>query len=110
MTTTPPPNPASGSGPAGPAVTPGPAPTPDAAWLRQATMLILRRPELWATAIGQVRRLAPPGWWRRKPHLPLPDPAYLQFRMETQYGSDHDLEAADVVTYLHWVRAENRSR
>jgi hypothetical protein len=70
----------------------------------RAALAVLRRPELWGTAIRQSLRLARRGWWRRPPFLPLPDPAYLRFRLETQYGSDHEPEAADVVTYLHWCR------
>lgn len=34
--------------------------------------------------------------------LPVPDAGYLRFRLETQYGSDHEPEPADVITYLHW--------
>ena len=82
---------------------------PDRAFWFRATALLLRRPSLWATALGQARRLAPPGWWRRRPYLPVPDRDYLRFRMETQYGSDHRPAPEDVVTYLHWVRAERRS-
>ncbi len=73
-------------------------------WLAAAAVAVLRRPDLWATALRQVRRLAAPGWWRRPPFLPLPDAGYLRFRLETQYGSGHEPEAADVVTYLHWCR------
>lgn len=65
---------------------------------------MLVRPSLWGVALVQMLRLAAPGWWRRPPFLPLPDPAYLRFRLETQYGSDHEPEPADVVTYLHWCR------
>lgn len=65
---------------------------------------VLRRPGLWPTAVIQVRRLAPPGWWRRRPFLPVPDPDYLRFRLETQYGSDQAPEPGDVVTYLRWCR------
>lgn len=65
---------------------------------------VARHPGLWATAASQAFRLAAPGWWRRTPFLPLPDPDYLRFRLETQYGSDADPEPADVVTYLHWCR------
>ncbi len=49
-------------------------------------------------------RLARPGWWRRPPFVPLPDPDYLRFRLETQYGSDRDPVPGDVITYLHWCR------
>ena len=52
----------------------------------------------------QLIRLAAPGWWRRPPFVPLPDPAYLRFRLETAYGDDREPEPADVITYLHWCR------
>ena len=42
--------------------------------------------------------------------MELPDAGYLRFRMETQYGNDHDPEPGDVVTYLHWVRTSARPR
>jgi hypothetical protein len=76
-------------------------------WFRVAGALA-RRPGLWATAAVQALRLAGPGWWRRPPFLPVPDPGYLRFRLETQYGSDRDPDPADVVTYLHWCRAMDR--
>jgi hypothetical protein len=72
-------------------------------WLTVAAVLV-RRPDLWATAVRQAFRLASPGWWRRPPFLPVPDAGYLRFRLETQYGSDHEPEPGDVVTYLHWCR------
>lgn len=70
-----------------------------------AVAAVARHPGLWPTALGQARRLAPAGWWRRRPHLPLPDPAYLRFRLETQYGGDRPPEPADLVAYLRWCRA-----
>ena len=79
-------------------------------WWSRTTIALLAHPGLWLTTVVQALRLAPPGWWRRRPFLPVPDAAYLRFRMETQYGSDHDPDPADVVTYLHWVRSTNRSR
>ena len=75
-----------------------------ARWWSQAVKAVLVRPSLWGIAITQALRLAAPGWWRRAPFLPLPDPAYLRFRLETQYGSGHEPEPADIVTYLHWCR------
>ncbi len=75
-----------------------------AGWWAQAALAVLRRPSLWAVAVSQSLRLASPGWWRRAPFLPVPDPDYLQFRLETQYGSDHEPEPADVITYLRWCR------
>ena len=72
---------------------------------------VVRRPSLWATAIVQAWRLAPRRWWRRWPFLPLPDRAYLRFRLETQYGGagDHRAAPEDVVTWLQWSRAFAKS-
>ena len=71
-----------------------------------AARAVARRPALWPTAVRQVAALAPHHWWRHRPWLPLPDRAYLRFRLVTQYGdADHRPDAADVVAYLHWCRA-----
>ena len=71
-----------------------------------AAAAVARRPDLWATALRQVRLLTPGGWWRRAPFLPVPDPAYLRFRMVTAYGGQGGPpRPEDVVTYLHWCRA-----
>jgi hypothetical protein len=75
-------------------------------------------PGLWATAAAQVLRLSPVGWWRRPPFLPLPDPAYVRFRIATQYGGGAGAPTGpdggtgaggvpapgDVVEYLRWCR------
>jgi hypothetical protein len=67
-------------------------------------------PTLWATGLRQATVLARPGWWRRPPFLPVPDPDYLRFRLETAYGGagDRPLEADDLVAYLRWCRALRR--
>lgn len=76
------------------------------AWAWRAALAVAVRPSLWGTGLVQLARLAAPGWWRRPPHLPLPDPAYLRFRLQTAYGDpDRPPEPADVVSYLHWCRA-----
>ena len=75
-------------------------------WLVRAAAALVVRPELWATAARQVLVLAVDGWWRRAPFLPLPDPAYLAFRLQTAYGDPTRApEPHDVVTYLSWCRA-----
>lgn len=67
---------------------------------------VTARPMLWPTALQQLFRLAPSGWWRRAPFLPLPDERWLRFRLETQYGDAvHEASASDVVAYLQWCRA-----
>ncbi len=72
-----------------------------------AVLAVLRRPDLWWTAVRTLLRLAPRGWWRRAPHLPRPDPAYMRFRAVTAYGGDGSGRARseDLVTYLEWCRA-----
>lgn len=68
---------------------------------------LLLHPTLWPTALLVALRLAPKGWWRRSPYLPLPDRDYLHFRLVTAYGGDGSLpaESDDLVTYLRWCRA-----
>jgi hypothetical protein len=69
---------------------------------------VARHPELWSTALRQLVRLAPAGWWRRPPFLPVPAPDYTSFRMLTQYGdAAHRPEAGDVLNYLRWCKAWN---
>lgn len=79
-------------------------------WCVAAGGAVIRHPSLWGVALVQAVRLAPSGWWRRRPFLPSPDPAYLRFRLETQYGSDQAPEPRDVVAYLHWCRTLRRAR
>jgi hypothetical protein len=75
-------------------------------WLVRAGATLARHPGLWGTGIRQALTLAPAGWWRRAPFLPVPDPAYLHFRLQTAYGDPaRSPEPADLVTYLHWCRA-----
>jgi hypothetical protein len=71
---------------------------------------VLRRPSLWRVAARQAVRLVPPGWWRRTPYVPVPSPEYVRFRLLTQYGdAEHAIEPSDVVNYLRWCAAWDRS-
>jgi hypothetical protein len=76
-------------------------------WWLEAAGALSRRPDLWTTAVGQLFRLARPGWWRRLPFLPVPDAAYLRFRLVTAYGGTGDVAPGvdDLIAYLHWCRA-----
>jgi hypothetical protein len=70
-----------------------------------------RRPWLWAAAFGTVWRLAEPGWWRRAPHLPLPNDHLWSFRMVTAYGRPNAQPGTeDIVAYLEWCRSANGRR
>lgn len=79
-------------------------------WLVDAVVAVARRPVLWPTAVAQLVRLAAPGWWRRRPFLPLPTAGYLRLRITTMYGGDGTgpVAADDLVTWLHWCRANAR--
>lgn len=78
----------------------------DRRWVGTAAAAVVRHPSLWPTAARQVRLLAAPGWWRRRPFLPLPPADYLRFRLQTAYGGAGDRvpEGRDVLTYLRWCR------
>jgi hypothetical protein len=76
-----------------------------------AAVALAGRPDLWSTAVRELFVLARPGWWRRWPPLPRPDPAYLRFRLQTAYGSSApersrllDSDPDDIVSYLEWCR------
>ena len=68
---------------------------------------ILARPQLWGTAIGSAVSLAPKGWWRTKPFLPIPDEEWMRFRLETAYGGDGTgpIDPKDLVTWLKWRKS-----
>jgi hypothetical protein len=56
-------------------------------------------------AVRQTLVLARPGWWRRPPFLPLPDRAYLRFRLVTAYGGDgRPPTPDDLIAYLRWCK------
>jgi hypothetical protein len=75
-----------------------------------AALALARHPSLWPTAVVQTGRLARPQWWRHPPFLPVPHREYLRYRLETQYGRDHEPESHDVITYLEWCRQITRLR
>ena len=66
---------------------------------------VAKRPDLWTTAWRQLVALAPRGWWRHWPPVPVPDAAYLRFRLQTVYGTDGaPIPPSDAVGYLEWCR------
>jgi hypothetical protein len=89
---------------------PVPSPGPSRPALVAMALAVAPRPDLWWAALGALRRLAAPGWWAYRPHLPLPDGELWAFRMVTAYGrSDQVPERADVISYLEWCRSTARS-
>lgn len=73
---------------------------------------VARRPWTWGAAIAAAIRLAPRGWWRRSPFLPLPDARYWGFRMQTAYGDEDavpsDDDVGDVIRWSRRARAARR--
>ena len=68
---------------------------------------LLLRPRLWPGALASLVELAPRGWWRRPPFLPIPDRAWLGFRLETAYGdANAPILAADLVEFLTWRKGQ----
>jgi len=63
-------------------------------------------------AVRQAFVLAEPGWWHRRPFLPLPPADYLRFRSQTAYGGSGDRPPGreEVVIYLRWCRDIRRER
>ena len=78
--------------------------------LRRVAPAVARRPDLWPAAARQAWRLVPRRWWSAPPFLPVPDRAWLAFRLETQYGGDGrgPVDPADVVAFLEWCRVQDR--
>lgn len=71
---------------------------------RRAVAAVLARPRLWPAALRQARAHVPPRWWRRRPHLPLPDRDWLRFRMTTAYGDPAAaVDVDDLLTWLAWT-------
>jgi len=75
----------------------------------RTALAIVRRPDLWPTALRQTRRTTAPGWWKRRPFQPGPSGDYLRFRLQTQYGDPEAVpDPTDTITYLEWCRAWDR--
>lgn len=57
--------------------------------------------DLLATAWAFRRR----GWWKRFPLLPLPDRAYVRWRMYTAYADEEAVPPVDdVIRFARWRR------
>jgi len=73
--------------------------------------VVLANPRLLPALLGLAWVMRPDGWYRRWPFVPLPDPSYLKWRMETAYGSSDAVPPlSDVAHYLAWSRRMRRGR
>jgi len=83
---------------------------------------LVKRPDLWVTALRSYRTLVPRSWWRHRPYLPLPNAEWLHFRLVTAYGGSGVINnpsnnkpayarmSEDMILWLEWLRDWNRDR
>ena len=75
-------------------------------WLLRGSLAVLRRPDLWMTALRVGRRHAPERWWTRRPYLPVPDREWMAFRFETALADAEGRPTPEqIVEYLEWARS-----
>jgi hypothetical protein len=64
-----------------------------------------RHPALAADLLRVAWRFRRREWYRRPPFLPVPDRAYLAWRMHTAYGDHHAVPPVDdIERYARWAR------
>ena len=73
---------------------------------------LMRQPRALPGALRGMVAMAPIGWWKRAPFLPLPDKTYWQFRLETINGGagDQPPSPAEVVAVARWLPLMRRLR
>lgn len=65
----------------------------------------LLRPRLARDLLSAAWAFRRRGWWATPPFLPLPDRAYLRWRMYTAYGDEEAVPPArDVERFARWRR------
>ena len=79
-----------------------------ASWLTLTLQLAGRavaRPRLALDLLRTLWAFRRRGWYGRPPYLPLPDQAYLRWRMYTAYADESAVPPADdVVRFARWRR------
>ena len=74
-------------------------------WKRGLATALLKRPDLWPTALTVGWRHVPDRWWAESPRLPMPDADWLDFRLETAFAHrDGRPDAHQFIEYLEWSR------
>jgi hypothetical protein len=72
---------------------------------------LARHPSNVPLLLGASWRLRATGWWRRKPFVPLPDPAYWRFRLSTATGSPSgSTSVREVVEFAKWSARQRVGR
>jgi hypothetical protein len=69
----------------------------------RAAVAVAKRPRVWGEALRTLMALSRDGWWRKPPFLPIPNRAYLRWRIATAYGDPKaSMDPDDLVAYLRW--------
>ena len=69
----------------------------------------VRHPSLALEAVRLAAATAAPGWFRKAPFVPRPEPGYLDWRMLTAYGRPDAIPTErEVEEFLRWRRALRR--
>jgi hypothetical protein len=73
---------------------------------------ILRSPSHWIPTLQATRAMAPAGWWRHRPFLPLPAEDYWRFRLQTFQGGDGTTPPTpeEFLEVVEWFRAMREQR
>jgi hypothetical protein len=83
-------------------------PSPAGSWTTLTLTLAgraLLRPRLAVALIAATWAFRRRGWWTIPPFLPLPDRAYLRWRMYTAYGDEGAVPPArDIERFARWRR------
>jgi hypothetical protein len=67
----------------------------------------LRHPTLAVDLVRVSWRFRNRHWYRRPPFLPVPDRAYVRWRMDTAYGSPDAVPSVrDAERYVRWAAHE----
>ena len=79
-----------------------------ATWLSLTLRLAARalvNPRLGADLLRTAWAFRRRNWWRSFPFVPLPDRAYLRWRMYTAYGDENAVPPVrDVIGFARWRR------
>lgn len=85
-----------------------PLTTPSGSWGRLVLALAARAavsPRLAVDLLRTAWAFRRRNWWHRAPFLPLPDGAYLRWRMVTAYGNEAAVPPVeDVIRFARWRR------
>jgi hypothetical protein len=80
-------------------------------WIHGIGRYVLRHPSGVVPLLFAVWKLRRNGWWHRAPFLPVPDPHYWAFRINTVVGSEPlKLSPGVVVEAAKWSMSQRRGR